>query len=479
MNYTIMKNVFPAQDRFVFLGITLFFIVCLGFSVFFEGTVDSGDSIMHYLYSKYSFTHTSLYYHHWAKPVFVLLSSPFSQFGIIGIKIFNSIVTSLSLLFTYFVAKKITKHHSSLSVIFLCFAPLYFIITFSGLTEPLFAFFLIFSIYLLISEKVIASLVLISFLPFVRSEGLILIGIYAFYLIVTKKYKLLPLLAIGHIIYSIAGYFTYHNFLWVFTQIPYARLSSTYGSGRIFHFVNQMTYVIGIPLYILLLLGIIYLITTFFSRFLRKEESNYSFKLIIVYVGFFAFFVAHSLFWYLGIFNSMGLKRVLICVVPLISLISLDGFNFVTKTLIKNRTFSRIAGFVLLGYVIIFPFTRNPAAIKWKKEFSLSDDQVLIKEMSTFIKKNYSGSVYYYYPPYISVQLGIDPFDNNCKKGLPELYNNTEIPANALIIWDNWCAVIENGISLESLQKDERLVEVKVFETPKSKFVIFKYNGSK
>jgi len=130
-------------------------------------------------------------------------------------------------------------------------------------------------------------------------------------------------------------------------------------------------------------------------------------------------------------------------------------------------------GFLVIAYIVIFPFTANPAAIKWRKEFSLSNDQILIKEMAKYIKTNYSGSIYYYYPPYISMELGIDHFDNEKRKELPELFEGKEIQKNALIIWDNWCAVIENGISLEKLQKDGRFKEIKDFELSKSKFVLF------
>jgi hypothetical protein len=501
-----MQNKFSLQDKLVFTGIVLYFIICVIVSFTQDGTVDSGDSIMHFLFSKYSFIHPSFFFHHWAKPLFVLLSSPFSQFGFTGIKIFNCILVSLTLIFTYLTSKKITNKNSFLSVMLLCFAPLYFVITFSGLTEPLFAFFLVFSLYLLISEKEISSSILISFLPFVRSEGLILLGIYAFYLIVTRKFRRLPFLATGHVFYSIIWYFYYHNLFWVFTEIPYAKLSSTYGSGHLLHFVKQLAYVIGMPIYLLLVFGIVYMIITFFHRPFRNSEYHYKEKFLLVYGGFFAFLVAHSLFWYFGIFNSMGLKRVLICVIPFISLISLDGYNFITRILIKNilnlgrfakakmvrfgntergnpsvdgfplskyKTFSRITGSLLIAYIVVFPFTGNPAAIKWKKEFSLNDDQILIKEMAKYIKTNYSCPTYYYYPPYISVELGIDHFDSNKRRELPELFEEKEIPKNTLIIWDEWFAVVENGISLEKLQNDGRFEEIKDFELNKSKFVLF------
>lgn len=461
------------QDKIVFIGILLYFIICICVSSNLKGTVDSGDSITHFLYSRYSFVHPSFFIHHWAKPMFVLLSSPFAQAGMTGMKIFNSLVSALTLIFTYLTAKKIIKDNSFLGVILLCFAPLNFTITFSGLTEPLFAFFLIFSIFLLVSEKDIGAVIVISFLPFVRSEGLILLGIFVIYLIIKRKFRIIPLLLTGHVIYSLAGYFYYHDILWVFTKIPYAKLSSTYGSGPLLHFVNQMIFVTGIPFDIFLYIGIIFIIIAIFFGKMRTQIKYFKEKLILVYGGFLAFLVAHSLFWYLGIFNSMGLKRVMICVIPLMALIALDGYNFLTRILIKNKSVGRITGLFFIAFIVIFPFTGNPAAINWSKEFSPGNDQVLIKEMVDYIKKQYSNSMLYYNPPYISLEMGIDHFDTNKRKELPEIYKDRVLQKNSLIIWDNWFAIVENGISLEKLQNDKRLKEEKVFELPKVKFVVF------
>jgi hypothetical protein len=319
-------------------------------------------------------------------------------------------------------------------------------------------------------------LIILSFLPFIRSEGLIILGVYAAYLLLKRKYKLLPLLLVGHVFYSIAGYFFYHDFLWVFDKIPYARLSSDYGSGPLLHFVNQMPYVIGIPLCFLFYLGLISMIFSFFKRLFRVKKIKYTEDLFLVYGSFIAFFVAHSLFWYFGIFNSMGLKRVLIGVIPLISLISLDGFNFILH-FIKSKIIYKIVFFILLAYVIIFPFTKNPASIKWAKEFSPSEDEKLIDEMSKDIKVKYPDAVYYYYPRYIAIALNIDHFDKKIKRELPELFDGQSIPDNALIIWDNWWAVTANGISLDKIRNDQRFKEVGTYEKEGAKFVLFVKNN--
>jgi hypothetical protein len=422
--------------------------------LFFDGTGDSGDSIMHYLYAKHSFEYAELFLNHWAKPVFVLLASPFAQFGFFGIKVFNALVMLLTTYFTFKAIEKLNISNSIVGSIILLFSPFAFVLTFSGLTEPLFALFLIVGIYLILSNQLIASCLIVSFLPFVRSEGLILLGIVGLYLILNRKWKLLPLLMFGHSIYSIAGYYIYGDLLWIFTKIPYAKLSSAYGSGKLSHFVVQMYYVVGLPIYILFWFGIIAVIRDFFNKKIIVD-----FMVLIIF-GFFSFFIAHTLFWYLGIFNSMGLKRVLISVIPLSSIISLLGFNFLSEYFEKVKIFKLFIQFSIVLIIILFPFTSNPAAIKWKSDLSLSIDQKLANQCSAFIDEfNNNDKCFFYAHPYLSESLNINHFDSNKRKDLNKDLMDY-LKTGDIVIWENWFSVVEFGISKEYLDSNKKLINI-------------------
>jgi hypothetical protein len=52
---------------------------------------DVGDGIMHYFISNASWENPELFLHHWGKPLFILFSSSFAQFGFYGMVIFNII----------------------------------------------------------------------------------------------------------------------------------------------------------------------------------------------------------------------------------------------------------------------------------------------------------------------------------------------------------------------------------------------------
>lgn len=423
----------------------------------FDGTGDSGDSIYHYLYARSAPSHPELYFDHWAKPLYVLIFSPVAQFGFIGVKILNLILVNLTLYFTFYIAQKLKISSAPFTILLLVFSPLYFVLTFSGLTEPLFAFLLTLAFYLQLKQRYIWTLIIISFLPFVRSEGLFFIGIFGLWEVLSGRYKNLLYLVVGTVIYSFAGYFVYQDLFWTITKIPYSKLSSTYGSGSAFHFVEQLIYVIGIPFYILFGLGTL----TMSINYFRKKIH---FKVAYFLIGsVFAFIIAHSIFWYLGIFNSMGLKRVLICVLPFMALIAAHGLQEIKLLTLR---FSSVTSIIIVGiisiYVVIFPFTHNPAAVNFQHDLGLHNEQIEAQKITRFIEKGYSDRKIITGNTYFCELLDIDCFDITQKSFITRAAVETA-KLGDLIIWDNWFAVIEHGIGIQELIDNPKM-EV-LFET--------------
>ena len=443
------------KNNTIYLLLFIYAIAATLTIIIFDGTGDSGDSIYHYLFAKFAPLHPRLFFHHWAKPVYVLLASPFAQFGFIGIKVFNAIASSVTIFFTFKIAQELNIKNAIIASIVLLCSPLYFVLTFSGLTEPLFALFISIGLYALLKHQYITASLIISFLPFVRSEGLIIIAVFGLYLLLKKEWRSLPLLLVGHVVYSIAGFFIYNDLLWVFIEIPYASLSSGYGSGKLFHFIEQLIYVIGVPIYILFWIGIISIVWKSVKKRITLEIQ------ILIFLAFLAFIVAHSLFWYLGIFKSMGLKRVLIGIIPLISIISLLGFNFITEDVFKNKRIHKlITQGLLISYILIFPFTSNPAAIIWERELDLLEDQRAAIQVADFIDKNIEPDrLFVFAHPYLSEVLKIDHFDPNVRvdlaKGIME-----QLKSGDIIIWENWFAVVERGVTKEYLDNNAQLINL-------------------
>src|SRR5688572_18213389 len=110
-----MKEV---SDRSVALLLTAACVIFAAIGICTSGTFDAGDSIYHYLYAHYSFTHPELLLDHWAKPLFTLISSPFAYFGFEGMKVMNTIIMVFTAWIGYLVAKKLELKNSYLIPLF-------------------------------------------------------------------------------------------------------------------------------------------------------------------------------------------------------------------------------------------------------------------------------------------------------------------------------------------------------------------------
>lgn len=413
--------------------------------IVFNGTGDSGDSILHFLFAQSAPDHPELYLDHWAKPVFTLLASPFAQFGFVGIKIFNGLVVMLTLYLTYKTAEKWKINRAAFVLLFIACAPLLIRHTFSGLTEPLFAMFIAWGMYLVSREKWLLTCVVISFLPFVRSEGLIVITSFGLLLLVRKQWKCIPWLLLGHVVYSIVGWFHYKDILWVFTKIPYASKNSIYGEGDLLHFVDQLPFVIGIPAALFLAVGVISLLVL-----LIRKQWHPELHALVLY-GFLSYFVAHSLFWYLGIFNSMGLNRVLLGIMPFIAIICLVGLNALIDLTRNSKV--RLALTVLFALAILtFPVWDNPSAVHWKRDMNLSGEQSVARKASKFAKSIEGEGRYLYIPPYISMALEIDHFDNKKRADINPVTIQS-VQSGDILIWDNWFSVVDAHVTQEMIEK--------------------------
>ena len=477
-------------------ALTVFFLaVFILIAFLMDGTGDSGDSIEHYLISLFAFRHPELFLHHWGKPVFTLLSSPFSQFGFTGMKIFNCIVAAITGYITIRTASLIggTKgyppplspslregrgksstsllplparregvgvwvHFPHLAIFFLFAAPVYFKYIFSGMTEHLLGLALVLSVFMMMKKKIALSALIVSFMPFMRSEGLILIGVFALYLLLKKYFRHLPLLLAGHVFYSIIGYFYYHDLLWVFSRIPYLSFDSWYGAGHWTDFIFKLYYVVGLPLSGMIILGLIWMVVTLIREKHARNLPYLHEELLLVYGSFLAIFLAHTAFWALGIFNSMGLGRVLNSVVPLTALIGLRGLEWITST--RFRWLNGILLYGILLFIAIFPFVGNPASLKWEKDLGPSADQKLINAIVPELREGFSGKLYLYSHPYLGMQLGIDPFDPSQRGKISAINDPEKLSTRTVIIWDSWFSSVEEGYTLESLKAKEFLILV-------------------
>jgi hypothetical protein len=442
-------------DKIFYSGLSFVFIALCVVAFTTEGTGGGGDSIAHYFIARFSWSHPSLFLDHWGKPLFTSIGSVFAQFGFKAIKFFNIIVTIIACHFSFLIAKHFKLKNAAWIVVLYFFSPETIRVTLSGLTEPLFALVLILGIFFMVKSQRLTATILLSFLPFARSEGLVILCLVFVYLLYIKEYKLLPWLIFGHLFMGIAGVFMYHDILWVFNKLPYARLDSVYGHGSWKHFIVQLYYIIGPLLYALLIVSFVSFGLNLRKGFWTKVKDQILIdKAFFFYGMFLIFFFAHTFFWTLGIFGSLGLTRVFVGVIPVIALLSLEGLNTIFDLLEKYHLTKFKMGFIVFVFaaLIFFCFVNKKTFVDYKHGFVLNEDQkVIAHEVVPFFQQKYPT-----YKPYFS-DIGfayffdIDVFGKEGSYQIRDIKNLNELSDKNLIIWDGWFSRVEERIAKDSL----------------------------
>ncbi|MDB5267356.1 MAG: hypothetical protein JWP58_396 [Hymenobacter sp.] len=421
-----------------------------------KGTHDSGDSINHYLFARYAFAHPLNFLDSWAKPLLTLLAAGPAQAGFMGMKAFQCVVVAASAWCAFRIAQALRFPAPELAILFTYAAPDYFLIQFSGLTEPLFGLVLVGAVWLAVAGRPGWSAVVVSFLPFARSEGFILIGLWVVYLAWQRQWRSLPLLLLGYVLYTAIGALAFGEPGWVFGHNPYGTVS-VYGNGEWSHFLRNIPNLLGWVLTVLFVLGGTRMVRDL-GQTARRQSPLFPAELLLIYGSITVFVAAHTIFWAKGLFNSAGLARVLTGITPLAAVVALNGLALLTdwaRTETARRRVRLVATVAVVGW--LFTGARN--AIRPARDFSRPPDQELAQRAALWLHQTYAGQPLppiAFTAPYVAPALGIDPFD---AASCPPLTKNWHpiletLPVNSLVVWDDVYAQTEAHIPLEMLQQD-------------------------
>ena len=428
------------------------------------------DSVTHYQMARYAFKHPEYFLNHWGKPLFTILSSPLAQFGYTGSVAFNLICGLLTAWFAYLIAKRMEYRHAWVAVVFTIFTPVYMFIMFSSLTEILFSLVLISAIYLFISKRFIWSAIVISLIPFARTEGMMFIILFIPALIWMKHYKSLPFLLTGFIAFSIAGWPLYHDFLWFFTKMPYSNNGSElYGSGSFWYYFSKLNDILNYPLLILSITGLIYILVNLKKGLKSLHDIKYVTLYFLIIPSFFGFILAQSFLWWQGLMGVLSSTRFMACVLPLSALIALTGFEWVLEKARTHKVIYWLSRICIIYLVVYQPFKHNILPTKTAMNFAVMEN------LAGWLKNSpYRNHRAIYTDPMFPHYMNIDPFDQqNCFK----IYNyqNTDpaslLKQGELLIWDAQFAGYEGRLSFDSLIKNDKLKLLNVF-TPNEAFTI-------
>ena len=455
-------------------GWLLFFLVA-GLVLIFttENSFGGGDHFTHFRMARWGWKYPYLLFNHWGKPVFTILISPFAQLGMNAARLFNLLAGLLTAFFAWRLSDELKFKNSWSVILLVVLTPVYFSLMFSVMTEVLHSLILVLALWLFFKKDYAWSAVAISFLPIARTESIVLIPIFLFAFALRKQWKTIPLMVTGFVIISLMGWPFYKGFWWLITEMPYqGSAAGIYGHGTLFHFINSTKGILGFPIAGLFVVGFVFSFWMWIKRDRFKINNRFFFLLLVpgIYLTYLA---AHSVAWWKGLGNSLGLIRVLGAVSPLAAITALVGFNVLEAYFGKfNKVFR---AFVILLLLWMLSMIYSDCCGGFKK----SDPQIVLAKVTNYMDSHHlTKNKIYYFNNYILYKLQIDPYNNNLAAwGVPNAIKVSFcIPDSSIVVWDAHFGPNEGRTPLKKLLNDDGLKVLKVFKPEKPFTTLGGYN---
>lgn len=448
------------ERRLVICGLI---IAGLAFSVvaaLTEIPAGGADNFAHFNISRWAFRYPYLFLDHWGKPVFTILTAPFAQAGILGVRIFNIVCGLLTAWTTYELLRHFKLRFAWFAVFGVLFTPVYFVMMFSGMTEPLFSLVVVVAIFLFFREKYVVSAILISFAFLVRTEGLPFILLFLSGYLIKQQYKPIPFLLTGFILFSMAGWlYHYHDLFWLINERPYATTgTSIYGSGSWSYYLTEMPGYFGRIIQVTVFAGsLTMMVSWFLDR--GKLNSNSFLQALFILGSFWGYFFIHSYLWYIGE-TSAGEHRVMAGVSPLAAMMAVFVLNANVKLRQWNRLITALA-WVLAGILATSSIQFHSRAIGHNPSAEIH------KRVSLWLKEpQQARHKLVIHNPYFAFSTGVDAWDSDV---VQYGFNNNDAPAESLpdstlFVWDAHFSPNEGKLPLDKIMDSPDFELVRQFE---------------
>lgn len=465
-----MIDLFRRHESLIIL--TCLFCIFLVLSLLSEGLYGGEDNITNFYLARYAFNYPYLFIDPSGKPLYTILSSPFTLFGFHGIKFFNILIGVITAFIAYSIARRINIRPAVMVIFFLCFMPVYTIMLLTALPEILAGFVLIFSILLFLDKKYTFSAIVISFLIFACPQGIILLPLFLVAFLWQNQARAIPFLTSGFILFSILGSFYYSDILWVIHRILFPLFMQHDHSSNLalWYFVGHLKEMMGLPILLMFVLGSYIILRQLLSgqKVLSEKVSLPAVLLVVPLLLFLSFLIFLS--WE-GLGESISDTRTFVVLLPVAAILALKGYESLEITLsgffppqdnfsIKLTSF-RVLMIVILVYTA---FTVNNIPV------GLSPQEETLKEIAAWLETSeFSKRKIYTNNASLLQFIDAKPFDSVSGSGF--ILNTGEdlkkIQSDAIVIWGGLNSNYESGISEVSSLDATNLKPVNYFMAQK------------
>lgn len=419
------------------------------------GTPEIGDGALHYLQAAHAWEHPAILFDHWAKPLYVLLGSPFAQLGHWGMALFNAVLAACTAGVIMALVRRQQAAFAWAVPVVLMPSVQYYYMVFSGMTEILFGLLAVCAVGLLLTHRYGWGLLVASFMPVSRPEYMAVLPVLVAWVAWRREWKALPWALTGIVLYSLLGWHANGDPLWLFTKDPY-RGHALYGQGDAWHFLRATDEVLGRPLKWAVCAAVLLWPLVVWRDAERRRMHREVFVLCAIPAA--GIWALHSYAWWKGGNGSLGLVRVLATSTPLIVLFVLHVAAAAWRLWVERYKAAMLlfaAGLSVhaawavknLRYWIDVPL---PVQYE-QEEFERAAERIK-KERTT-------GARVIFLHPYVAVRAELDQWEStDAMMGVPDpAASGLGLRAGDLLQWDTHFGPNEAGIPLSRLLEDTAL----------------------
>lgn len=237
-------------DRTLLILATLLYAALSTAMSFASNAFLEADGVTHYLYARFAFDVPAYFVDVWARPVRMLIHAvPAHLFGLHGVRAASLACAIACAWLTYAIARQLKWPRPGLAGFFVLAQPLFFLHSFSELTEIPFALLAAAAYLCLLKRWWPAFALICGAMPASRPEGVGFVMLAVAMLALHRRWHWLPLVAVPLLVWNTLGWWLYGTdsgpwHRWLIDHVPYSN-HSLYPSGRITRFLEVLPSVVS------------------------------------------------------------------------------------------------------------------------------------------------------------------------------------------------------------------------------------------
>lgn len=204
-----------------------------------------GDDWEHLLISRQTLRSWRAVLSVWGRPATTATYLPAARGGLSTVHLEDAILVALCTVLVVAGARLAGFQWWPAAGILLLAQPLFAILSFGVMPQLPFCILLAAALLLRRTRFSTASLVVASFLPLARLEGIVVVAVWFVLEVVARRYKTAPLLGVGVALWALLGWIAYHDPLWLWKANSFLTTHTKYEAAGLHYFPSSLAIATG------------------------------------------------------------------------------------------------------------------------------------------------------------------------------------------------------------------------------------------